>query len=188
MCAPYCDLSISSRGCSMRTPAAKGFGKSSMPQSSKSSYVSLPPWPAAIMSAQHGILSVPFLVSTIAPDILSPSRSMPQSLVSKRTSAPSVIAACLMFFTVSISLSVPICGFAIMRISSGAPNRASRSITSLDRGSFILVVSLPSENVPAPPSPNMTLLFGFSLALCQKSWTSFRRSSTHLPRSITIGL
>lgn len=59
--------------------------------------------------------------------------------------------------TIFRRLSVPICGLAFVRISFGAPKSTKRSRTYLQRGSFIRVVSLPSENVPAPPSPNCTL-------------------------------
>ena len=42
-------------------------------------------------------------------------------------------------------------------MSAGAPAAAKESNTALIRGSWVPVVSLPSENVPAPPSPNWTL-------------------------------
>ena len=46
------------------------------------------------------------------------------------------------------------------------------------------VVSLPSENVPAPPSPNWGLLSASRTPVCQKCWTSARRLSSSRPRSI----
>ena len=49
-------------------------------------------------------------------------------------------------------------------------------------------LSLPSENVPAPPSPNCTLLAGSKAPPDQKRSTSFARASTSRPRSITSGL
>jgi len=45
-----------------------------------------------------------------------------------------------------------------------APGFVNSSKTILQRLSFILVVSFPSEKVPAPPSPNCTLVSGFKLA------------------------
>lgn len=47
-------------------------------------------------------------------------------------------------------------GFACQRISSGAPAWTNASSTWRICGLFVPVVSLPSENVPAPPSPNCT--------------------------------
>lgn len=55
------------------------------------------------------------------------------------------------------------------------------------RSSFVPVFSLPSENVPAPPSPNCTLHSLSSARSCQKRCTAFCRSSTAPPRSTTIG-
>ena len=60
----------------------------------------------------------------------------------------------LIFFKICIKLSVPICGFDVYKISSGAPNLTNVSKTVLQYAEFIPVVSLPSEKVPAPPSPN----------------------------------
>ena len=50
------------------------------------------------------------------------------------------------------------------------------------------VVSLPSEKVPAPPSPNWMLLSVLSFLLCQKEATCFALSSTSAPLSIIRGL
>ena len=50
------------------------------------------------------------------------------------------------------------------------------------------VVNFPSENVPAPPSPNCTLHSSFNLPVVLYSSTYFWRSSTHEPCSIMIGL
>lgn len=55
------------------------------------------------------------------------------------------------------------------------------------RLSFVPVLSFPSENVPAPPSPNCTFEFTLSMPVLQKDFTSFCLSSTLLPRSIIIG-
>ena len=93
-----------------------------------------------------------------------------------------------MFLTISRKLSVPICGFAFIRISSGAPNSANFSKTYLQSGSFIRVVSFPSEKVPAPPSPNCTLDSVLSSPPFQYFSTSLIRSSTGFPLSIITGL
>ena len=54
--------------------------------------------------------------------------------------------------------------------------------------SFLMpVISLPSENVPAPPSPNCTFVSGASSPVAQNFCTAFCRSCTAAPRSSTIG-
>ena len=50
------------------------------------------------------------------------------------------------------------------------------------------MVNLPSEKVPAPPSPNCTFESVFIFPSCLKSSTSFCLSSTAFPCSINIGL
>ena len=52
------------------------------------------------------------------------------------------------------SRSVPMCGLASTRMSAGAPASTKASSTWRIWGDLIPVFSLPSENVPAPPSPN----------------------------------
>ena len=86
-----------------------------------------------------------------------------------------------------VSRSVPMWGLASQRISSGAPWAAMISRTWPQSGLEMPVVSLPSENVPAPPSPNCTLLSGASAPPVQKRSTSCRRRSTSCPRSSTMG-
>ena len=54
------------------------------------------------------------------------------------------------------------------------------------RLSWVPVVSLPSEKVPAPPSPNWTLEAGLSTPVDQNRSTSAVRSSTGRPRSSTM--
>ena len=49
-------------------------------------------------------------------------------------------------------------------------------------------MSFPSENVPAPPSPNCTLLFSSKIPLFQKSSTFFARRSIVSPLSKIYGL
>ena len=74
-------------------------------------------------------------------------------------------------------------------MDGSAPKRTKVSSTRrfLPEGSFTDVFSLPSEKVPAPPSPNCTLLLELSMPLSQNFWTSQVLFSTRLPRSITIG-
>ena len=72
-------------------------------------------------------------------------------------------------------------------MSSGAPAAARDSSTVPMRGSWVPVVSLPSEKVPAPPSPNCTLHSGSSSPEAQKRSTASARSSTGRPRSSTRG-
>ena len=92
-----------------------------------------------------------------------------------------------MLAIISTKLSVPIWGLFIYWICSGAPNFTKLAITTLHNGSFIPVVNFPSENVPAPPSPNWIFELTFSLPVLANSSTSFILSSTLLPCSITIG-
>ena len=55
------------------------------------------------------------------------------------------------------------------------------------KGSLILVVNLASEKVPAPPSPNWTLLLTSSSPVLKKCSTSLALSLILLPFSMTIG-
>ena len=55
------------------------------------------------------------------------------------------------------------------------------------RGSLIWLHSLPSEKVPAPPSPNCTFDSGSSTPRRHRPQVSRVRSRTALPRSSTIG-
>ena len=75
------------------------------------------------------------------------------------------------FSTMPTRRKVPMCGFATNRISSGAP-ALTNSFSTLRvrcRGSLICVHSLPSENVPAPPSPNCTFDSGVEHALAPQA-------------------
>ena len=54
-------------------------------------------------------------------------------------------------------------------------------------GSLIWLYSLPSENVPAPPSPNCTLDSGLSTPCRHRPKVSLVRSRTALPRSRMSG-
>ena len=83
-----------------------------------------------------------------------------------------------MFLIIFIKLSVPICGLVKYRICSGAPNFTNSSKTVLQYGEFMPEVSLPSEKVPAPPSPNWTFELVFKMPAFIKLSTDFFLSST----------
>ena len=78
------------------------------------------------------------------------------SVVLYLNSPPKEMIFSLIFFTTSLNILVPICGLASYKISSGAPHSTNVSNTFfiLCSRSLIEVFNLPSENVPAPPSPN----------------------------------
>ena len=71
----------------------------------------------------------------------------------------------IIFFTIFTKLSVPICGFAVYKISFGAPNFTNSSNTFLENTLEFPVFNFPSEKVPAPPSPNC--IFDDVLNFCQ---------------------
>ena len=78
-------------------------------------------------------------------------------------------------------------GLCKYKICLGAPKLTNSWITFLQYGLLIPVVNLPSENVPAPPSPNWTLDKVFNFPVFKKDSTSFFLSSTVFPCSIIIG-
>ncbi len=108
---------------------------------------------------------------------------IPVNLCSKPTEKPEAMSRSRMPRTTARSRSVPMCGFDAYRISGGAPKSTKRWSTQPQFASFTLVVSFPSEKVPAPPSPNCTLLSAQSSPRRQKRETSFARRSTSRPRS-----
>ncbi len=93
------------------------------------------------------------------------------------------------FSTMLTRRNVPMCGLATKRISSGAPalTNSASTLRVRWRGSLIWLHSLPSENVPAPPSPNCTFDSGSSWPWRHRPQVSLVRSRTGLPRSSTIG-
>ena len=93
------------------------------------------------------------------------------------------------FFTTFISTSEPICGFASVIIALSAPNRTKFSRTNLllPSLSFTRVFNLPSEKVPAPPSPNCTFDSLSRAFPCQKDSIVSLRLSASSPLSITRG-
>ena len=118
------------------------------------------------------------------------SMSMSTTRCSKRTSPPSAMICSRKFSTTLTNLKVPMCGWAANKMSAGAPACTNSFMTLRPkwRGSLIWLYSLPSEKVPAPPSPNCTLLSGLSVCLRHKPQVSLVRWRTGLPRSMTIGL
>ena len=105
-------------------------------------------------------------------------------------SPPSSIICFLIEDITFPSTSVPMCGLFMYNIDGSAPNstKVSSMHLILPLVSFIIVFSFPSENVPAPPSPNCTFDSVSSSPVFQKFSTVFLLSSTGSPRSITIGL
>ena len=86
---------------------------------------------------------------------------------------------------------MPIWGLFDTSISGSAPYSANvfKTKVLLPDLSFITEFSLPSEKVPAPPSPNSTFDSGLrGVSPFQKSLTHFVLLSTSIPRSNTIGL
>ena len=108
----------------------------------------------------------------------------------KLTSPPSAVICCLIFLITTASTSVPICGLLAYRISSDAPNftKLCKTYLILPNVSEICVLSFPSENVPAPPSPNCTLHSVSSSPVSQNCATFLVLVSTSCPRSYTTGL
>jgi hypothetical protein len=74
--------------------------------------------------------------------------------VSNLTSHHKATIFFLSCFTTHLSLSVPICGFALYIISLGAHANINSSNIYFDLGSFTPVYNFQSENVPAHHSPN----------------------------------
>ena len=90
-------------------------------------------------------------------------------------------------FTTRVSTSVPTCGLASYTTDFDAPWSANSRSTCVMRLSCVPVFSLPSENVPAPPSPNCTLHSASSAPPLRKALTFAVRVSASRPRSSTIG-
>ena len=168
----------------MRTPTANGFASMCTPAPWSIAYVSRAECPIPRNTARAGICSDPFTVSAaICPAVIV----MSVTCAPKRTSPPIAIIFSRRHFTTVRSTSVPICGFCRYRISSGAPAATNASMISFMRGSRLRAVSFPSENVPAPPSPNWTFDAVSSRPVRQNCATSRVRRSTSCPRSRTSG-
>ena len=91
-----------------------------------------------------------------------------------------------MLRSTTTSLSVPMCGLASTRIDAGAPKRCSVSRMTAILSCRLPQVSLPSLNVPAPPSPNWTFDSGSKTPDVQNFITARYRSSAGSPRSRTV--
>ena len=132
--------------------------------------MSLALWPIAKITASVSILVFGQITAFIFPFSISKS----VALVLNKTCPPFEIIYSLIFLTIFLKLSVPIWGFAVYKISFGAPNLTNSSNTFLE---YILaelpVFSFPSENVPAPPSPNWIFDTVENFLLLAKSSTSF---------------
>ena len=172
----------------MRAPMEKGLRAMRTPRAFSASKVSRALWPMASTTPSAGRVSrAPSAVSRIAAAMRPPSTSSPTSRVSKRTSPPRETIFSRSAFTTPGSRSVPMWGLARYRISSGAPHSQRILSAMAQRGSLMPVVSLPSENAPAPPSPNCTFERGLNAPPDQKDATAAARRATSCPRSTTMG-
>ena len=113
--------------------------------------------------------------------------SNPVRAVSKSTRPPSASISARMEAMTPRKRSVPTWGFCCQAISAGAPWASRVSVTKPHSSSPMRVVSLPSEKVPAPPSPNWMLAFGSSAPAAKKRSTAATRFSRAGPRSSTSG-
>ena len=111
------------------------------------------------------------------------------NLVSNLYSPPKDNISLRIFISIFLSTSVPIWGLLRYRISGAAPNLTKVSSTKgiLLYGSFTMVFSFPSEKVPAPPSPNCTLVVSDSSPVSQNLSTVAVLLSTSCPCSTIIG-
>ena len=167
-------------------PTAKFFWIMGMPWANSLSKVSRALCPGARTAVCVSIS--PLSVST---PVRTPcSVRKPRQQVSKRISPPASRISARRRGRIRSSLSEPTWGFASYRISGGPPafTKVSRTKAALPSLSLTRVLSLPSEKVPAPPSPNWTLEAGSSLPLSQKRRMSSCLFSTGRPRSISRGL
>ena len=105
--------------------------------------------------------------------------------VSNRTSPPRHSISFRIEETIPIKASVPTWGLLSYKISSFAPFSTKVSRTKRERPSlsFTSVFNFPSEKVPAPPSPNCALEFGFKMPSVHNFSTVFIRFSTASPLS-----
>ncbi len=148
---PYWMRSISGCGCSMRTPIANALASSVTPARPSIACTSRAEWPVATTTARPmisppsasrtPIARPPWITSSVA---RAPNRISLPALASFSRSAVITLG----------SLLEPTCGRASTRISCGAPCNARISMTSRTSPRLCdRVYSLPSEYVPAPPSP-----------------------------------
>ena len=107
----------------MRTPTENGFGSSRKPASCSSSNTSRAEWPQATTTCRAGNVSrAPVRTFSTSMDATRPpTRRTPQKRAWKRTSPPRAMISSRSVATTRGSRSLPICGCACHRISSGAP-------------------------------------------------------------------
>ena len=170
--------------CSIRTPIANGFAVISTLRLCSISYVSRALWPTPESTTVVSIRSSPL---TSTPMMRSFSINKSVTLAPNLTSPPHSIMRSRIAFTMVRNLSVPTWGLCLYKISSGAPNSTKYLEISCNLGWVTRVVNLPSEKVPAPPSPNCTFDSGLNTPSFQNVSTSWLRVSTSWPRSRTIG-
>ena len=151
------------------------------------SKVSLALCPSASTTCRAGKSYTAPSCRTVTPHTAPSATRTLSSRAPKRMSAPASVSSRRRLRRAMCSISVPTWGLASARMLSGAPQRTSVSIMNRWRTSRVPVFSFPSENAPAPPSPNWTLLSVSSAPPLQKRSTSSCRCSTGRPRSNTIG-
>ena len=180
---PYIASSIISCLCSARTPMANDLDFIATFRSKSIWNVSLALCPTAKTAASVSIRWHPFTIRQFSLGRISVTCEW------KRNSPPSRIISSRILSTTSIKISVPIWGLLSHKISSGAPNFTNVSSTKRFRPNLSLtrVFNFPSEKVPAPPSPNCTFEAVFNMPSFQNCSTTFWRSLTGAPRSITRG-
>ena len=143
--------------------------------------------PTAKIARRQGMVFSPAAVRTVSA-ARAPSRTvMSVTRQPKRTSPPCARISARSPLTARRRRSVPTCGFACHKMSGQSPARASSVSTKRQRASLMPVLSLPSENAPAPPSPNCTLQEGSSVPSAHSRSTAARRVSTSCPRSSSSG-
>ena len=178
---------MSACGCSILTPIEKGFCSMRRPASFIMAKVSLALWPTARMRTSVSILSLRPPAEISAAFSTPSSITSDTSLVPKRISPPR-LSIFLRRPTMTVrSTSVPMCGFARYIMSSPAPASRNSASTCLMRPSFIPVASLPSEKVPAPPSPKSMLASGSRTLSFLNLSTASILASISGPLSRTIG-
>ena len=176
----------------MRKPSENGLASTNTPRACSIAKVSRALWPSAstTWSARSSSPSARVTPRRWRTPSASISTSTSSTRLPKRTSPPSDSMVARMCSTIDTSRKVPMCGLLTYRISSGAPAATNSSSTLRPWCclSLIWLYSLPSENVPAPPSPNCTLDSGSSTLRRHRPKVSTVRSRTALPRSRMIGL
>ena len=178
--------------CSMRTPMAKVLRSMGTPRSRSSSKTSRAECPQARMTQLAATRSSVWEPSaavwvSVTERTRPPVTSRSLMRQRQRTSPPVSSIMRTMLVTTRGSTSLPTWGLASHRICGWAP--ASTKVSRMRRwaGLLVPVCSLPSENVPAPPTPYWMLLSTSSspVALCA-STTLLRRAASS-PRSTSRG-